>query len=298
MLKLHETPAIEEVKERWINEKSIRIFVKREDKIHPYVSGNKWRKLKYNLVKAREEGRKTILTFGGAYSNHIYATAAAAKEAGFQSIGVIRGDELANKPLNPTLSFARDNGMKFHFVNRESYREKNEKAFISRLREQFGDFYLVPEGGTNHLAIKGCEEIVDDTVRKFDFICLPVGTGGTISGIISASAKHQQVMGFSALKGDFLIDDVRNFLSSYQNGKPVSLNWQIETDYHFGGYAKTTPGLLDFIRRFEALHQLPLDQVYTGKMMYGLYDKISKDHFDEGTKILVVHTGGLQGRAL
>ncbi|MTI28281.1 1-aminocyclopropane-1-carboxylate deaminase/D-cysteine desulfhydrase [Fulvivirga kasyanovii] len=298
MLKLYEQPAIEEVKEEWINEKGVRLFIKREDRIHPFVSGNKWRKLKYNLLKAREDGHKTLLTFGGAFSNHIYAAAAAAKEAGFQSIGVIRGDELADKPLNETLSFAKDNGMKFHFVSREDYRIKHEELFITALKEQFGEFYLVPEGGSNHLAIRGCEEIVDDQVKRFDFIGLPVGTGGTISGIISASDKYQQVIGFSALKGDFLIDEVKNFLSSYQINRPVSLNWQIETDYHFGGYAKTTPELINFIKRFEADHNIPLDQVYTGKMMYGLYDKIRKGYFDEGVKILAIHTGGLQGRRL
>ncbi|UII35087.1 pyridoxal-phosphate dependent enzyme [Fulvivirga ulvae] len=298
MLKLYEQPAIEEVKEAWINEKGVRLFIKREDKIHPFVSGNKWRKLKYNLLKAREDGHKTLLTFGGAFSNHIYAAAAAAKEAGFESIGVIRGDELADKPLNETLSFAKYNGMKFHFVSREDYRIKHEELFITGLKEQFGEFYLVPEGGSNHLAIRGCEEIVDDQVKRFDFIGLPVGTGGTISGIISASDKYQQVIGFSALKGDFLIDEVKNFLSSYQINRPVSLNWQIETDYHFGGYAKTTPELINFIKRFEADHHIPLDQVYTGKMMFGLYDKIRKGYFDEGVKILAIHTGGLQGRRL
>ncbi|MBL6446122.1 1-aminocyclopropane-1-carboxylate deaminase/D-cysteine desulfhydrase [Fulvivirga sp. 29W222] len=298
MLKLYENPSVEEVKETWINEKGIRLFIKREDRIHPYVSGNKWRKLKYNLLKAHEDGHRTLLTFGGAYSNHIYAAAAAAKEAGFQSIGVIRGDELADKPLNTTLSFARDNGMRFHFVTRENYRNKREEQFIASLRELFGEFYLLPEGGTNDLAIKGCEEIVDDEVRSFDFIALPVGTGGTISGVISASDKYQQVIGFSALKGDFLIDDVKNFLSTYQHNRPLSLNWQIETDYHFGGYAKTTSKLINFIRQFEAAHDIPLDQVYTGKMMYGVYDKISKGYFDEGAKILAIHTGGLQGRRL
>lgn len=298
MLKLYEQPAIEEVKEEWIHDKGVQLFIKREDRIHPYVSGNKWRKLKYNLLKARDDGHKTLLTFGGAFSNHIYAASAAAKEAGFESIGVIRGDELADKPLNATLSFAKNNGMKFHFVSREDYRTKHEELFITGLKEKFGEFYLVPEGGSNHLAISGCEEIVDDDVRRFDYIGLPVGTGGTISGIISASDKYQQVIGFSALKGDFLIDEVKNFLSSYQVNRPVSLNWQIETDYHFGGYAKTTPELINFIKRFEADHHIPLDQVYTGKMMYGLYDKIRKGYFDEGVKILAIHTGGLQGRRL
>jgi len=293
MLKIYQEPFIQEITEPWMLDKGLRLFIKREDLIHPSVSGNKWRKLKYNLEEAKKQGKSTILTFGGAYSNHIYATAAAAKEAGLQSIGVIRGEELADKPLNPTLTFARDKGMELYFVERSAYRQKHDEAFVERLREQFGDFYLVPEGGTNKLAIKGSAEIVNDEVKKFDVIALAVGTGGTISGIINAAAPNQQVIGISSLKGDFLKIEVQHLLKDYC-GKTFD-NWQIATDYHFGGYAKVTDKLLDFIKTFQARHQIPLDPIYTGKMMFGIHDIMQKGKFAKGTKILTIHTGGLQG---
>jgi 1-aminocyclopropane-1-carboxylate deaminase len=295
MLKLHSQPIIQEIKEDWITEKGIKLFIKREDLIHPFVSGNKWRKLKYNLEEARSQNKKTLLTFGGAYSNHIYATAAAVNEAGFNSIGVIRGEELEEKELNHTLSFARENGMQLHFVSREEYRSKDEKSYLQNLKKLFGDFFLLPEGGTNNLAIKGCEEIVDSAVKTFDIIGLSVGTGGTISGIISAAETNQKILGFSALKGDFLIKEVEELLINY-SGKTYD-NWSIETNYHFGGYAKTKGELLEFIDNFENKNNIPLDQVYTGKMMFGLYDKIIKGEFETGSKILAIHTGGLQGKA-
>lgn len=294
MLKIHQKPFIQEIKENFVLDKGLQLFIKREDLIHPKVSGNKWRKLKYNLLKAKEEGYTTLLTFGGAYSNHIYATAAAANEAGFESVGVIRGEELATKPLNHTLTFAQEQGMQLHFLSREDYRRKSEETVVKSLEDKFGRFYLLPEGGTNNLAVKGAEEIVDEEAKLFDFICLSVGTGGTVSGVIAATEKHQHTIGFSALKGDFLNDEVKTLLKGYSN-KDRS-NWQIENDYHFGGYAKTNDELLDFIQKFEDQYNILLDPIYTGKMMYGVYDKIKNGHFKSGSRILVIHTGGLQGR--
>jgi len=294
VLKIYQEPFIQEIKEDWILNKGLQLYIKREDLIHPTVSGNKWRKLNYNLIAAREMGFDCLLTFGGAYSNHIYSTAAAAKEAGFKSIGVIRGEELADKPLNPTLQFARECGMQLHFISRSDYRKKKDAGFIEKLGADFGKFYLIPEGGTNNLAIKGAEEIVTEQAKKFEAICLAVGTGGTISGIISAAAESQNIIGFSVLKGDFLIDDVKSLLNNYQ--KPHLTNRQIETDYHFGGYAKVTNELEQFIEKFERQHNIPLDPIYTGKMMFGVYDLIRKDFFRKGTKILTIHTGGLQGK--
>src|SRR5690606_10955628 len=183
----------------------MKIYIKREDLLHPYVSGNKFRKLKYNLLEAKKQGYSTILTFGGAFSNHISAVSYAAKEFGFQSIGIIRGEELFDKINdNPTLKFAQVNGMQFEFVSRETYRQKDSEIFIEKLHQKFGNFYIVPEGGTNELAVKGCEEILTDQDDIFDYICCAVGTGGTISGIINSSKPHQKVLGFPALKGDFL----------------------------------------------------------------------------------------------
>lgn len=274
-------------------DKGLQLFIKREDMIHPFVSGNKWRKLKYNLVEAKNKGIDTLLTFGGAYSNHIYATAAAAQEAGFNSIGVIRGDELADKPRNHTLRFAEEHGMQLHFISRESYRNKNNTEFIALLKKQFGDFYLIPEGGTNALAIKGSREILDHTTTGFDVICSSVGTGGTLAGLIVGAQPHQQILGFSALKGDFLKDEIKGLLKSVQS---KSTNWAVETDYHFGGYAKTNQELDSFMESFERRHQILLDPIYTAKMLFGIYDIIRSDQFHPGQKILAIHTGGLQGR--
>lgn len=293
MLKIYQKPIIQEIKYAEADKRIISISIKREDLIHPFVSGNKWRKLIYNLEEAENQGYDRLLTFGGAYSNHIYATAAAAKESGFKSIGIIRGDELAITPLNKTLSFAKDQGMELQFVDRETYRNKTNPQFLDLLKKKQGDFYLIPEGGTNNLAIRGCEEILNEETNAFDYIVTAVGTGGTISGIISASNEYQNILGISSLKGDFLKNEVESLLEAY--GKPKT-NWSINSEYHFGGYAKTTPGLINFIDDFEKSQNIPLDQVYTGKMMYAIYDLIKKDYFPTGSKILAIHTGGLQGK--
>lgn len=300
MLKIHREPFIQDITEDWMLDKELQLFIKREDVIHPLVSGNKWRKLKYNLEEAERQGHSKLLTFGGAYSNHIYATAAAANEAGFESVGIIRGDELANKPLNKTLSFAKDQSMHLHFIDRNSYRQKTESNFLNQLEDKFGEFFLIPEGGTNGQAIKGTAEILNNETKAFDYITVSVGTGGTIAGIIAASKSHQQVIGFSALKGDFLSREIQDLLDEYGGlwgHKPrVSKSWQIENSYHFGGYAKHNRELLAFIEKFGADHGIPLEPIYTGKMMYGLYDLIDKGSFKPGSKILAIHTGGLQGR--
>lgn len=264
------------------------VYIKREDLLHPFVSGNKLRKLKYNLLQAQKEKHHALLTFGGAYSNHIAATAYAAKAFGLKSIGVIRGEELSTKiSTNPTLSFAQENGMSLSFVSREEYRKKVEESFIAQLKEKFSDFYLVPEGGTNDLAIKGCEEILGTEERKFDYICTAVGTGGTISGIINSAMPQQCVLGFPALKEFFLTDEIKKFTTKD--------NWKLIADYHFGGYAKINQELIVFINRFYKQSGIPLDPIYTAKMCYGIADLIQKGYFEKGSKILLIHTGGLQG---
>jgi 1-aminocyclopropane-1-carboxylate deaminase len=266
----------------------ISLEIKREDLLHPFISGNKFRKLKYNLLQAKAENKKTILTFGGAYSNHIAAVAYAGKEQGFETIGVIRGEELGDKIAeNPTLQFAQECGMKFEFVTREAYRFKTEPDFIANLQQKFGSFYLVPEGGTNEYAIKGCEEILIEEDAKFDYVCCAVGTGGTISGIINSALPHQKVLGFPALKGDFLKDEIRKFATNK--------NWELITDYHFGGYGKVNEELIQFINQFYKQTEVPLDPVYTGKMVFGVIDLIQKNYFPNKAKILLIHTGGLQG---
>ena len=267
---------------------SISVAIKREDLIHPFVSGNKFRKLKYNLLEAKKEKHETVLTFGGAFSNHIAAVAYAGKENGFKTIGIIRGEELQDKITeNPTLLFAQNCGMQFEFISREEYRSKNETSFLENLKQQFGAFYLIPEGGTNALAIKGCQEILTPEDAEFDYICCSIGTGGTISGIINSVLPHQKVLGFPALKGDFLKDEIRNFVHND--------NWELMNEYHFGGYAKVNPVLIQFINQFYAENKIPLDPIYTGKMVFGVLDLIQKNYFRAGSKILLIHTGGLQG---
>lgn len=264
------------------------VFLKPEYQIHPFVSGNKFRKLKYNIVAAKNAKKESILTFGGAYSNHIAATAYAGKVYGFKTIGIIRGEELRNNiATNPTLSFAESCGMTFKFISRDAYRNKTNQSFLEQLKIEFGDFYLLPEGGTNSLAIEGCEEILSPEDRRYDFICCCVGTGGTISGLINSSFAHQKVLGFPALKGDFLRRDIRKFVNRN--------NWELISDYHFGGYAKIKPELITFINEFKRQYNIPLDPIYTGKMMYGIFDLVKHEYFPRKSKILVIHSGGLQG---
>ena len=273
-----------------VENSNISLYIKREDLLHAIISGNKFRKLKYNLTQAKNENKEMLLTFGGAFSNHILAVAAAGKEHGFKTIGIIRGEELKyTVSENPTLQKAQDLGMIFEFVDREIYREKNNPKFIQQLVVKFGDFYLIPEGGTNDLAVKGCEEILTVNDEKFDYICCAVGTGGTISGLINCSKNSQQVLGFPALKGDFLKEDICRFASKS--------NWDLVTEYHFGGYAKVSEELIQFINEFYQKHKIPLDPIYTGKMMFGVMDLIHKNYFPKNSKILVIHTGGLQGIA-
>ncbi len=267
---------------------SISVSIKREDLIHPIVSGNKFRKLKYNLIQAKAENQDTILTFGGAFSNHIAAVAFAGKEQDFKTIGIIRGEELRNKiSENPTLQFAQDCGMQLEFVTREAYRQKTETDFLENLRTKFGAFYVIPEGGTNELAVKGCEEILTVEDAAFDYICCSIGTGGTITGIINSLLPHQKVLGFPALKGEFLKDEICIFARNE--------NWEVITDYHFGGYGKVTSELIAFINQFYRENQIPLDPIYTAKMVFGVMDLIEKNYFPKKSKILLIHTGGIQG---
>jgi 1-aminocyclopropane-1-carboxylate deaminase/D-cysteine desulfhydrase-like pyridoxal-dependent ACC family enzyme len=291
MTLIYKNTTIQELKSQLFEQKRLQILVKREDQNHPFVSGNKWWKLKYNLEEAIRLKHHTLLTFGGAYSNHIYGAAAAGRELGLKTIGVIRGEETL--PLNHTLSFAKNGGMYLHYVSREAYRKKSEPEFIKSLADRFGDFYLIPEGGTNLLAIKGCSEFAKqlNTEIDFDYLCLAVGTGGTIAGVIEGLDSSKNIIGFSALKGGtFLMDDIRKSLTTDHH------NWTLQADYHFGGYAKSTEQLLKFIQEMKGEYHLPLDEVYTAKMLWGVVDLVQKDYFKEGSTILILHTGGLQNK--
>ena len=277
---------LHEIIDSVLNDKALRVFVKREDLIHDKISGNKWRKLYYNLQYAKEKRYSTLVTFGGAYSNHIAATAAAGNMFGFKTIGFIRGEE--HTPLNSTLQYAQKYGMEFRYVDRSTYKEKDSVKFQDKYLSSFQNYYLIPEGGTNELAVKGCEEILTDIEIDFDVVCCAIGTGGTISGIINTLKKHQKAIGFPALKGaGFINEDISVYAKNTR--------WELNLDYHFGGYAKVSSSLIEFINNFKEKHKIPLDPVYTGKMMFGLWDLIEKDYFRRDSVIVVIHTGGLQG---
>jgi 1-aminocyclopropane-1-carboxylate deaminase len=274
------------------NFNGVELFVKREDLIHPIVSGNKFRKLKYNILKAQDEGFTKILTFGGAYSNHIAATAEACDIIGLKSIGIIRGQELGEdlqKTLagNPTLNFAFQKNMELFFVTRNDYKLKEHSPYFKKLFKSDSTLYTIPEGGTNDLAIKGCTEILTPEDDNFDVICSSVGTGGTVAGLIEATKPHQYVLGFSALKGDFLAKEISRWTSKS--------DWSLQTDFHFGGYAKVNSELIDFMNSFQNRYQIQLDPIYTGKMFYGIFELIASNFFSKNTRILAIHTGGLQG---
>lgn len=271
----------------------VRLFIKRDDLIHSSVSGNKWRKLKYVLQDAQTKGFETLLTFGGAWSNHLYATAAAGNVLGMKTIGIVRGEEYREK-MTPTLQFCAAQGMELFFISRENYRRKGEPGFFENLKGQFKGPYFIPEGGSTPLALPGVAELVSETViqlgQKPDYYALAAGTGGTAAGILATSVP---TLAFSALKnGGFLRKEILDLAKTKGAGK----NLHLFTDYHFGGYAKHKPELLTFMQDFEQNHKIPLEHVYTGKMLYGLYDLIKRDFFKKETTIVTIHTGGLQGR--
>ncbi len=273
----------------------IHLFILRTDLNHALISGNKWFKLKYNLQEAKQQNINTLLTFGGAFSNHIAATAAAGKEYGFKTIGIIRGEAL--EELNPTLQLARECGMQVHYVSRTLYRDKEN--LYEYVKQTFANesYYLIPEGGSNSFGVKGCKEIIQHITTDFDYICCACGTGATMAGITLSLKNKQHALGFQVLKAtDYIKNEVAQWLEKENLlGIKSVTNWSINEDYHFGGYAKTTVELKNFIKQFEKDNDVPLDYIYTGKMMAGIYDLIQKGYFQKGETIVAVHTGGLQG---
>ena len=282
----------------------IELWIKRDDILHPVISDNKWRKLKYILDHALSMSVDTLVSMGGAYSNHLHALAYAGKVLGLKTIGLVRGEE--PKIRTPALLDMANWGMELKFVSRADYRllrlYKNWFAppfdlqhthhpwrYLPDINPQ--QFYWVTEGGAQILALKGVAELVAEIRIVYDTICVPCGTATTLTGIIDAVPKLVSVLGFAALKNaDFLTGEVATMLSQPHN------NWKINLDYHFGGFAKGNANLNRFIEDFELKTTIPLDPVYTGKMMYGIYDLIQKHYFKPGERIIVVHTGGLQGR--
>jgi 1-aminocyclopropane-1-carboxylate deaminase len=289
-MNLYQEPIIQEISLDE-NPKKARLFIKREDLIHPVISGNKWRKLKYNLKEAEKQAAKTLLTFGGAYSNHIHAVAGAAKKYNFKSIGLIRGEE--HLPLNPTLEAALKFGMELHYIDRAAYRKKDDAEFIEALRDKYGSFYLIPEGGTNEIAIRGAAEIVTTLQEPYDYVLLACGTAGTATGVITGLEDKAKTIGISVLKGDFHTGIINGWLQRLD--LQYLSYWEINNDYHFGGYAKFDSTLVEFINAFKHKHNVPLDPVYTGKALFAAVDMIAKGLFPSRARVLAIHTGGLQG---
>lgn len=271
-------------------EADVRLLFKRDDLIHSQIPGNKWRKLRLFLDAARAENAETLLTFGGAYSNHLYATAAAGRLGGFQTIGVVRGER--REPLNPVLSFCQSAGMRLHYLDREAYRHKNEPDNVARLRGELGDCFVIPEGGAHPLGVRGATEIVSEIDESFDFIVCPTGTGTTLAGLaVGCADRHAEAIGVAVLKGaDFLHQDVDALI---RGSDAAAGPWRLVLDYHFGGYAKRKPELREFSLRFQALHQVQIDRIYVGKMLFGLYDMLAQGAFAPGQTVIAVHTGGL-----
>ncbi|MCO5725950.1 1-aminocyclopropane-1-carboxylate deaminase/D-cysteine desulfhydrase [Robiginitalea marina] len=270
-----------------LSQRGVALSLKREDLRFPQLSGNKYRKLKYNLEAARNQGFKTLLTFGGAFSNHLHATAAAGRQFGFATVGIVRGEELARSPLNPTLADARANGMQLVFLSREQYRMKDDPAFLQELQHRYGPAYVLPEGGTNALAVKGCGEILGEADQGFDLVCCPVGTGGTLAGLAQSARGRQRVQGYPALRAPGLETALKGWIPGP--------GWELVPGYHFGGYGKVTRELIEFMLAFREKTGIPLDPVYTGKMVFGILEEVRLGCFPEGMRILAIHTGGLQG---
>ncbi|AUZ06143.1 D-cysteine desulfhydrase [Vitreoscilla sp. C1] len=262
------------------------VTVKRLDLVHPHISGNKFFKLQYNLQAAQAQGKTLLISFGGAYSNHIHALAHAAHECGLDSLGIIRGQELADKPLNPTLQDACNLGMQLQFVSREQYRQKHTPEFLNALQQRYPQAYIIPEGGSNLAAVVGCEAILSAYDRQnFDVIVCAVGTGGTVAGIINASEPTQRIVGFAALKSEHLSHTITPWVT--QN------NWEILSENVFGGYGKFNAVLLDFIHDMQQ-QNLPLEPIYTAKALYRLRDDLLTGRLSQQQRILFIHTGGLQ----
>ncbi|GAB3575200.1 pyridoxal-phosphate dependent enzyme [Hymenobacter daeguensis] len=276
----------------------VRLLLWRDDLAHPDLPGNKARKLKYNLRAAREQGHRTLLTFGGAYSNHLAAVATAGRLFGFQTVGLVRGDApSAATALNPTLARAAADGMALHYLDRSSYRRRNEPDFVAGVLARFGPAYVLPEGGTNALALAGVAELVAEIREQgaFDALAVAAGTGGTLAGLLLGLAGQEQAIGVAALKnGGFLRSEV-DALTQQAAGR--TFRYALQTEYHFGGYARYSADLLAFIRQFRARHGVLLDPIYTGKLLFGVLDLIGKGHFRPGSTVVAIHTGGLQAWA-
>ena len=272
----------------YLDDHNVKLWIKRDDLLHPVISGNKWRKLKYNLNEALSMGADTVISMGGAYSNHLHALAYAGKVLGLRTIGIIRGE--APSRLTPTLHDLENWGMELRFVTRSDYRQYRQYKHWHDLPGITPSQYWLPEGGSNYLAMKGVSELVNEIDIPYDTLCVACGTGTTLAGLIKAAPRQTSVVGFATFKNtDFLATDIQSLLNDEFH------NWELFQNYHFGGFAKHNPDLALFMRDFEDKTIIQLEPVYTGKMLYGLYDLVAKGYFKPGQRIIAVHTGGLQG---
>jgi 1-aminocyclopropane-1-carboxylate deaminase len=272
-----------------LNEKGVTLWMKRDELTHPTIQGNKWRKLKYNLQYAKENNIKNLLTYGGPVSNHIYSTAAAGLEYGFKTIGIIRG--YAHLPLTPTLLFAKKCGMELIFLDKQKYTTRYDTDFLKSIEYIYGEYHLIPDGGANELALKGVTELFDEIEFEYDVCCVAIGTGTTVAGAI-LHPKNKSTIGFSSLKGEGVEEEINRLLEPFDTLKN---KWQINKEYQFGGYGKTTKELLDFVTYFKTATGIQLDPIYTSKMLFGILDMVEKNRFEVGISVLALHTGGLQG---
>ncbi len=274
----------------WVGNEAIQVDMLRLDLIHPVVSGNKWYKLRHNIEYAIEQGHNTILTFGGVYSNHLSATAGAAKAYGLSSIGIVRGDE---GQITETMHQCREMGMELYFISREDYKQKEDPEFLQELSEQLDNPYIIPEGGANENGRTGAEKIEWEIPEGYTHVCVSVGTGTTFIGLRNALPADVSLLGFAPMKqGNYLADEIRPFLKEGQDS-----NWALFDNWHFGGFGKSNDELVGFMNEFYQVNEIPLDVVYTGKMMYGVREMLAAGYFPEGARVLCVHTGGLQGNS-
>jgi 1-aminocyclopropane-1-carboxylate deaminase/D-cysteine desulfhydrase-like pyridoxal-dependent ACC family enzyme len=270
----------------FIKKNDVQVIVMREDLKHPVTGGNKFWKLKYNIEKAKTEKKTTLVTFGGSFSNHIAATAFAGRENGFDTVGIIRGEAI--HPLNITLKRAVECGMKLIYVDRTLYRDKSAALQTALKNQSVKNYYVIPEGGSNYEGFKGCVEISGEIKCDFNYICVPCGTGTTLAGIATSLKEHQQAIGISVMKNNYSIDQNTKLFCNKQS------SYTIFHDYHFGGYAKSTPELDDFVKRFIEINKIEIEPIYTGKMFFGIYELIKNGFFKKGDIVIAIHTGGMQ----
>ncbi|MET8165627.1 pyridoxal-phosphate dependent enzyme [Streptomyces sp. NPDC005329] len=266
----------------------VRLLLKRDDLIHPELIGNKWRKLAPNLERA---AGRTLLTFGGAYSNHLRATAAAGRLLGLPTVGVVRGDELAGRPLNPSLARCAADGMRLRFVDRSTYRRKNEPDVLGKLLDAVGarDAYVVPEGGSNAAAVRGCRALGEELRGRTDVVALACGTGGTLAGLAAGLSPGQRTLGIPVLRGGFLGEGIQALQEEAFGGRRGE--WRLDERFHFGGYARLTPELETFAADFERRHAVPVERLYVAKSLYGLVALAEEGAFPRGTTVTAVITG-------